>query len=146
MTATDIALPTLGAAKVLVVEAGEDASTALTAVLRLKGFDARWARTAADALNCAAADPPRAVVIDPALPDADGCELIHRLCGCADPPAVVVVTGDTAPELRRAVSAAGAAAFLLKPADPTELARLLGRLADRGRGAARMSPSGTRVA
>ena len=145
MTATDLALPALGAAKVLVVEAGEDAATALTAVLRLKGFDARTARTAAEATECAAADPPHAVVIDPSLPDSDGCELIRRLRGLSNPPAVVVVTGDTAPGLRRAASAAGAAAFLLKPADPTELARLLGRLTDRT-WAARKNPSGTRVA
>ena len=49
MTATDIVLPVLGGSRVLVVEPGEDAATSLTALLRLNGFDARTARTGAEA-------------------------------------------------------------------------------------------------
>lgn len=128
MTATDFALPALGGAKVLVVEGGEDDAAALTAMLRLKGFDARTARTAADAIRSVTADRPHAVVLDPDLPDGDGCDLIRRVRACPDPPPVVVLTGQTAPAVRRAVKSAGAVAFVLKPADPDELARLLGRL------------------
>lgn len=131
MTATDLAMPTLGGAKVLVVEGGEDDAVALTAVLRLKGFDARTARTGADALSCVTADRPQAVVLDPDLPDADGCEVIRRVRACPDPPPVVVVSGHTAPSVKRAASAAGAAAFVLKPAHPDVLVRILGRLIDR---------------
>lgn len=131
MTATDLVMPALGGRKVLVVEGGEDEAAALTAVLRLKGFDARTARTGAAALSHVSANRPDAVVLDPDLPDADGCDVIRRVRACPDPPPVVVLTGHTAPAIRRATSAAGAAAFVLKPADPDELVHLLGRLIDR---------------
>jgi DNA-binding response OmpR family regulator len=132
MTATDLAMPVLGGVRVLVVEGGEDGAVSLTALLRLKGFDARTARTAADALRHVSKDRPDAVVLDPDLPDADGCEVIRRVRACPDPPPIVVLTGHTAPAVRRAVAAAGAAAIVLKPADPDALVRLLGRLTDRG--------------
>ncbi len=40
----------------------------------------------------------------------------------------MVVTAHVAGASRRAATAAGAAAYLLKPADPAELARLIERL------------------
>jgi DNA-binding response OmpR family regulator len=132
MTATDLAMPALGGAKVLVVEGREDDAVSLTAVLRLKGFNARTARTGADALSRVSADRPHAVVLDPDLPDADGCEVIRRVRSAPDPPPVVVLSGHTAPSVRRAASAAGAAAFVLKPADPDKLVRLLDLLIARG--------------
>ena len=61
------------------------------------------------------------VVLDLDLPDGDGCELIRRVRAVAEPPAVVVVTGHTDLARRRAATAAGADAYLLKPADPDAL-------------------------
>jgi DNA-binding response OmpR family regulator len=132
ITATDIAMPALGGRRVLVVESRADDAAALAAMLRLKGFDARTARTGADALAAAAAHPPQVVVLDLDLPDADGCELIRRLRARPDPPAVAVVTGHTGPAVRREAAAAGAAAYLLKPAEPDQLAALVGRLCRTG--------------
>jgi DNA-binding response OmpR family regulator len=132
ITATDMAMPALGGRRVLVVESREDDAAALAAMLRLNGFDARTARTGADALAAAAASQPHVIVLDLDLPDADGCELIRRLRARPDPPAVAVVTGHTRPAVRRAAAAAGAAAYLLKPAEPTELAALIDRLCRTG--------------
>lgn len=129
MTATDIVLPALGGARVLVAEGDVDDSVALTAVLRLNGFDAREARTGAAVLASAAETRASVLVFDLDLPDIDGCDLIRRVRNLPDPPAVLVVTAHTAPAIRRAVTEAGAAAYLLKPADPVELARLVWRLA-----------------
>jgi DNA-binding response OmpR family regulator len=130
ITPTDLVMPVLGSVRVLVVEADADSAAALTAVLRLKGFEANAARTGSAALDAVAADRPKAVVLDPALPDADGCEVIRRIRAAAGSPVVVVVTGETSQALRLAVTAAGAAAVLLKPADPDRLAHLIGRLAE----------------
>lgn len=130
MTATDLVMRPLGGACVLVAEGDPDDSAALTAVLRLNGFDAREARTAEAALRATAEARPAVLVVDLDLPDGDGCALIRRARRLPDPPAVVVVTGHTAEGVRRAASAAGAAAYLLKPADPVELAHLVGRLSD----------------
>jgi DNA-binding response OmpR family regulator len=130
MTATDIVKPVLGGARVLVVEGDADDSVALTAVLRLNGFDAREARTEKDAILAATETEPAVVVVDLDLPGGDGCGLIRRVRRVTKPPAVVVVTAHTAPGVRRAALDAGAAAYLLKPADPTELARLVGQLSE----------------
>lgn len=128
MTATDIAKRPLGGARVLVAEGDPDDSATLTALLRLNGFDAREARTAADALRLTAETRPAVLVVDLDLPDCDRCELIRRARQLPHPPKVVVVTGHTAEGVRRAALSAGAAAYLLKPADPVELAKLVGQL------------------
>ena len=128
MTATDLVKRPLGGARVLVAEGDPDGSVALTAVLRLNGFDAREARTTEAALRATSEVRPVVLVIDLDLPDGDGCALIRRVRRFPDPPAVVVVTGHTAEGVRRAATEAGAVAYLLKPADPAELARLVGEL------------------
>jgi DNA-binding response OmpR family regulator len=130
MTATDIVKPVLGGTRVLVVEGDVDDSVALTAVLRLNGFDAREARTEKEALRATSETQPAVCVVDLDLPGGDGCALIRRVRRMPDPPAVVVVTAHTAPGVRRAALDAGAAAYLLKPADPAELARLVGQLGE----------------
>ena len=131
MTATDLVKPALGGARVLVAEGDADDSVALTAVLRLNGFDAREARTAAEVLRAVAETRPAVLVVDLDLPGEDGCRLIRRVRKLSNPPAVVVVTGHTKDGVRRAAIAAGAAAYLLKPADPAALAKLVGQLSKR---------------
>lgn len=131
MTATDLVKRPLGGARVLVAECDPDGSATLTAVLRLNGFDAREVRTAEAALTTTSETRPAVLVLDLDLPDGDGCALIRRARRLPNPPAVVVVTGHTAEGVRRAATAAGASAYLLKPADPSELARLVGQLSDR---------------
>lgn len=128
MTATDLAKPVLGGARVLVAEGDPDDSVALTALLRLNGFDARAACTAEDALRAARETAPAVLVADLDLPGEDGCELIRRVRRLPRAPAVVVVTAHTSAGARQAATSAGATAFLLKPADPLELVRLVAQL------------------
>ncbi len=125
MRATDFVVRPLGGPRVLVAEGDRDDSAALTAVLRLNGVDAREERDAAAALATAAEFRPVVLVLDLDLPGGDGCELIRRVRRLPNPPAVVVVTGHAADGVRRAATAAGASAYLLKPADPVELVRLV---------------------
>lgn len=135
MTGTDIALPVLCGDRVLVVEDGEDAAAALTALLRLHGFDARSVRTGAGALAAATVSRPQVVLLDLGLPDADGCDVLRRLRALADPPEVVVVTGHADQARRRAAEAAGVAGYLIKPADPTALMALVRQLCEREKAA-----------
>lgn len=128
MTATDIIPTVIGGGRVLVVSCGDDDSAALTALLRLRGFDARAARSGAQAVSDSSAARPRVVVLDPDLPDLDGCEVVRRLRAAIDPPEVVVLSADTAPARRRAAVAAGASAYLLKPAEPVRLVALVREL------------------
>lgn len=128
MTATDLAKPVLGGVRVLVAEGDPDDSAALTAVFRLNGFDAREARTADEALRAARESSPAVFVADLDLPGEDGCELIRRVRRLPQAPLVVVVTAHTGAGARQAAMSAGAAAYLLKPADPLELVRLVAQL------------------
>jgi CheY-like chemotaxis protein len=128
MTASDIATPVLGGVRVLVAEGDGDDSATTAAVLRLNGYDAREARTAEEALRAAGEYRPAVLVTDLDLPDDDGFELIRRVRQLPGPPRVVVVTAHCGEGIRRAALAAGASAFLLKPAAPCELARLIGQL------------------
>jgi two-component system OmpR family response regulator len=126
MRPTDIAEPVPGGVRVLVAEGGEDDAVILTAMLRLRGFDARAARTAAAALEVAVAARPQVLVLDPDLPDWR--DLLDRLRAAPDPPAVVFLTAHASAAWRATAAEAGAAAYLLKPADVEELVQLLQRL------------------
>lgn len=128
LTATDLAARPLGGFRVLVVESDLDGAASLAAVLRLSGFDADEAHSGAEALRVAAATHPCAVLMDLKLPDADALRVIRQFRASPHPPAVVVVTGDTSPAARAAATAAGAADYLLKPADPQTLVGLVQRL------------------
>jgi DNA-binding response OmpR family regulator len=126
MKPTDIADPVPGGARVLVAAVGEDDGVILTAMLRLRGFDARAARTAAVAADVAGLTGPQALILDPDLPDWR--DLLRRLQAAPNPPAVVFLTAHTSAAWRAAAAEAGAAAYLLKPADVEELVALLRRL------------------
>jgi len=112
MTATDLVKPVLGGASVLVAQGDSDGSVALTAVLRLNGFNAREARTEEDVLTVVRETGPAVLVVDLDLPGVDGCTLIRRVRRLPNPPAVLVVTAHTAPGVRRAATEAGAVAYL----------------------------------
>jgi|GEM_PF-1573307 len=128
MTATDLAMPALGGARVLVAEGDADDSAALTAILRLNGFDAREARSTRAVLEAIPQTQPAVLVVDLDLPDDDRCALIRRARRFPNPPDVVVVTGHTGEGIRLAATQAGAAAYFLKPADPTQLVKVVQRL------------------
>ena len=125
MTATDFAMPVLGGHRVLVVENDPDTAASLTAALRLNGFDAHAARTAAAAVAAVTATHPRVVIATLDLPDADACDAIRRFRAMTDPPVVFVLTGHSDRGHRRAAADAGAAEYLLKPADTKALVRLI---------------------
>jgi DNA-binding response OmpR family regulator len=127
-TATDMALPVLGGLRVLVVDADPDEAASLTAVLRLYGFDARSAGSAAGAVSLVRSFAPNVLVTDLRLPDAVGADVVARLRAAGCPP-VLVVTGLTDPRQHAAVRASGAADVLLKPAEPADLARAIHRYA-----------------
>jgi two-component system KDP operon response regulator KdpE len=128
MAGTGFALPALTAGRVLVVDDVEDQASSAAVLLMYHRFEARTARTAREALAVARSFRPHVVVLDLGLPDGDGAEVTRKLRQLPDPPAVVVVTGHTDAHRRRAAVEAGAAACLLKPTDPDELAEWVIRL------------------
>ncbi|HET6575562.1 MAG TPA: response regulator [Fimbriiglobus sp.] len=128
MAGTGFALPALTAGRVLVVDDVDDQASSAAVLLMYHRFEARTARTAREALAVARTFRPHVVVLDLGLPDADGVDVIGKLRQFSDPPAVVVVTGHTDKARRKLALDAGAAACLLKPTNPDELAEWVIRL------------------
>lgn len=128
MAGTGFALPALTAGRVLVVDDLDDQASSAAVLLMYHRFEARTARTAREAVAVARTFRPHVVVLDLGLPDGDGVDVIGRLRQLPEPPAVVVVTGHTDASRRRTALEAGAAACLLKPTDPDELAEWVIRL------------------
>jgi DNA-binding response OmpR family regulator len=128
MAGTGFALPALTAGRVLVVDDVDDQASSAAVLLMYHRFEARTARTGREALAIARTFRPHVVVLDLGLPDGDGAGVIRKLSQFPDPPAVVVVTGHTDSARRKMALDAGAAACLLKPTYPDELAEWVIRL------------------
>ena len=108
---------------VLVVDDVPDTAQTTADVLNLLGFQARSAVTPLDAIREAAADPPRAILLDLALPGLNGYDLARHLRWAAPRPLLVAYTGLQGTEAE--ALAAGFDLHVLKPADPVYLAELL---------------------
>jgi two-component system response regulator HydG len=63
---------------------------------------------------------PRVVVIDIRMPVINGIEVQSSLRNVSPMTRVIILTGSQDPSIRSQAMAAGATAFILKPADDTE--------------------------
>ena len=109
--------------RVLIVDAS---ANSLDSLVEAWGCDVQQARSGADALRTLARPPhPDIVIVDVALPDLDGCDLIRQMRTAM--PGLLIVANTGHDDLRSAAWAAGADAFLLKP-DLQSLQDLLDRL------------------
>ena len=124
-------MPTLNSLRVLVIDDHPDSADVTAQLLALHGHDARAAHTCAEARGAVVGtDPfiPDVVVLDVRLPDGDGFALAAQLCALLPArPAFVAHTG--LPGLAAQCRAAGFEHYLLKPADPTELAEIVAKCA-----------------
>jgi CheY-like chemotaxis protein len=113
--------------KVLVVDDNEDAAKMLALMLSLEGHDVRTAFGGAEALAAVETFTPETVFLDIGLPGMDGYEVARRLRQAPGLSAVTLVamTGFSADEDLQRARAAGFDHHLVKPADPTEVTRLL---------------------
>lgn len=104
--------------RILVVD--DDATVALMyrQALSLEGYDIEIAAHGLEALERIEARRPDIVLLDIMMPVMDGWEVLERLRGMSDPPAVLVASASF--DRARAI-AAGAAACLVKPFSLVEL-------------------------
>jgi len=119
-------------ARVLLVEDDDANRTILGEFLRARGFDVDEAPSGPEALSLAAAAPPELVVLDIQLPGMDGFEVLSRLREVPiRRPAVLALTALAMAGDRERILAAGADAYLAKPAPlaalESEVVRLLAR-------------------
>jgi len=122
-----IALPRLDGVEILLVEDDRDALDAMTHALRWVGATVRGATSAKDAWVAFRGSEPDVVVSDLSMPDEDGYSLLRRIKDAAPTRAVpaIALTGFTRPEDKARVLNAGFAAYVAKPIDPDELARVV---------------------
>jgi two-component system OmpR family response regulator len=116
---------------VLVVEDSADAAQSTAALLTLYGHTVRIARTGAEAIQSALADPPDVVLLDIGLPGMNGWEVARELRQQSTglPPFIVAVTGYGADDALQRSTESGMDLHLVKPVDPSVLGGLLDRFA-----------------
>jgi len=116
--------------RVLLVEDDDANRTILGEFLRSRGFAVEEAASGPEALERVGAARPELVVLDIQLPGMDGLEVLARLrAGVAPPPPVLALTALAMPGDRERILAAGADAYLAKPAPLGVLEQEVRRLA-----------------
>jgi CheY-like chemotaxis protein len=112
---------------VVVVEDDADARETLKAILEANGYAVRTAVDATEAPRIIEAFNPVCVMLDLGLPEADsGLQRARTLHARFGPTLIIiVVTGNTSPEVLQAAQAAGADYVLTKPIEVERLNTLL---------------------
>jgi signal transduction histidine kinase len=111
---------------VLVVDDDGDTRQLLATALGQHGARVTTAGSVAEAMTTFGAEPPQVVVSDISMPDEDGFALLRRVRrgdGAGVP--VVAITAHARDEDREHALSSGFAAYVAKPFDPNELARVL---------------------
>ena len=95
---------------------------ALERLLRSAGLSVETFASAAEFFARESPVPPACLLLDVHLPDTNGLDILRRIVAedHGSLP-VLILTGDTNPELRAHALKAGAAAFLTKPVDEDQL-------------------------
>jgi signal transduction histidine kinase len=116
--------------RVLLVEDNADSAETLRTLLSLRGHDVHVANDGPSGVALARTSRPEVALIDIGLPGYDGFEVARRLRASPGGDAIrlVALTGYGQPEDRRAASAAGFDAFLVKPVDFDALHRVFERV------------------
>lgn len=113
--------------RVLIVEDDETTRTLMETMLRNFEADVLAVRSVAEAMSKVHAFRPQIVVTDIAMPGGDGVSLLHELRAVDVSAPAIAVTGYADPTSRQRVLDAGFDAFVSKPIDPSEFARVMQR-------------------
>lgn len=105
---------------VLIIEDDIDLGQALLATLKLEGISGVWVRSLS-AAEAFVGEAPDCVLLDLALPDGYGIDLLRRWRGRDNAVPVIVITARTALEDRLAGLDGGADDYLVKPFAMAEL-------------------------
>jgi CheY-like chemotaxis protein len=113
--------------RVLVIEDQRDAAESLSMLLRLLGHEVRCASDGPEGVQAATDWPPDVIVSDIGLPGFDGFEVARRIRRLPTLAGVLLIalTGYGSEEDRHNGRSAGFDHYLVKPANPDDLRRLL---------------------
>lgn len=127
-SATATGLSEGGSGRVMIVDDDLDGGESTTMLLRLFGYEVEHAVDLDSALRVARTYRPQVVLMDIAMPGADGCEVMRRLRAMpemAQGATFIAVSGFGQPEDFRRSAAAGFAHHLVKPVNADELNAVL---------------------
>ena len=111
---------------VLVIEDLMDTADSLARFLRVgSGFEVRVAYNGETGVKMAFADPPQVVVCDIGLPRLNGLRVAGELAELKPRPLLIAVTAYGGVYTEDLARAAGFDHYLVKPADPFEIERLI---------------------
>jgi CheY-like chemotaxis protein len=115
--------------RVLVVDDDADTRDSLAFLLRLDGHHIQMVSDGAAALHAVEAYEPDVVLLDIGLPGVDGYMIAERLRDrvAAKKPFLIAITGYGTIGHRRRSAEAGIHLHLVKPVDPSMLAKILER-------------------
>jgi CheY-like chemotaxis protein/anti-sigma regulatory factor (Ser/Thr protein kinase) len=115
------------AQRILVVDDNEDVAITLNSLLQTLGHETRMAHDGAAALTAAEEFRPDVVLLDIGMPGMDGYEVARRLRATKRGRRlrIIAVTGWGQEADRRKAREAGFDVHLVKPVEPTDLARVL---------------------
>jgi len=111
--------------QVLLVEDDSEARKVLTLILKLDGFSVTAVSSGQEAIQAIQAQPPDLLLLDIALPGADGyeiCRWTRAYAGSAEIP-IVMLAARSEPESIERARAVGADECLVKPIKPSRLVR-----------------------
>jgi DNA-binding response OmpR family regulator len=113
---------------ILYVDDHQDSVSFMTAWLKLQGYEVKTAGSCAEALAVVGSSQLDLLILDARLPDGSGFDLCKALLAKSSTTPVIIVSGDTRPEVQKEAEGAGAKAFVGKPIDFDEMAAYLTKL------------------
>src|SRR5882724_11742735 len=136
LRAASMIAATVANARILIVDDEPANISALGRVLTAAGYQVLATTSPLEGLRLYHEQAPEIMLLDLHMPELDGIGVIHRLKRAAPSQAflpVLVLTGDTSPDARRRVLAAGAKDFVAKPFDMDEVLLRIRNLLETGR-------------
>jgi len=118
---------TTPAARILVIDDNPHVLAILNDCLREEGYGVLGALTSDEGLKLAILSRPELVLLDIALPGANGLELLERIRSINPTARVIMVTGNMDPALARKALELGALAYIDKPFDLAYLKRVIAK-------------------
>ena len=119
--------------KTLIVEDDASLRKSLETAIRDLGGDPRGVGTARQASDALRESPPHLLIVDIALPDGDGLEILREARQAQPDVVAIVITGSSAIDHAIEALRAGADDYLLKPLRPAQLEAVYKRVAERNR-------------
>jgi len=120
--------------RVLIADDNQDAAESLAMLLALEGCEVRTAYDGEAAVSVAQLFRPQVALLDMMMPKLDGCATARALRQQrgGDELCLIALTGRGQEQDKRQTDAAGFAAHLTKPVDPSRLRRLLAQARTNG--------------